>query len=158
MNLNKKLIFIIFILLHLQGCFSSIPEQPPCFSDGNEPVSSSERAGALTIAKCCLTEQDCIDRFSEALNEEKIQSTPAIIGRFSYCEPLPEVSSSFDDLSDEYGTCVLNVNQNNAECRVGRDCGEGERCCPAYGDDCTDKFGPENESCVLCVEGECDVQ
>ena len=152
-----KFLCVVCTLVCFQSCYSSIPSTPPCFSDGNEPQSDPTREGATTIAKCCLSNQDCVDRFNAALSEGVLKSTNLIIKRFSYCEPLAEEVATFEDLTDEYGTCILNARDNNSECRIGIDCPGSDRCCPATGAQCNEKFGDDINNCTLCVEGECDV-
>lgn len=154
-TINKLFVFV-FTLFSAYSCYSSLPEKPPCFSDGNEPFNDPENAGATIIKKCCLSEDDCIARFNEAVNDNTLNVTTRIISRFSICEPLEEQMSEFEDLSDVHGTCILNITEKNSECRTGLDCTPG-RCCPAYGEKCNEKFGADINSCTICVEDDCDV-
>ena len=144
----------------LNSCYSSLPKEPPCFSDGNELTINAEKQGAIVVERCCLTEADCRVRFNEATEDNTLRVTQHIIDRFSICESLEEKTfESFDDLTQEYGTCVLNIHNGNSECRVGADCGIGSRCCPASEEKCWTKFGEDINSCTICVdaEEECDV-
>ena len=157
---KANIFFILVSFLCLNSCYSSLPKEPPCFSDGNDLTISAEKQGAIIVERCCLTADDCRVRFNEAAEDNTLIVTQSIIDRFSICGSLNEETlESFDDLTQEYGTCVLDVHNGNSECRVGADCGIGSRCCPVSGDKCRTKFGEDISSCTICVDGgeECDV-
>ena len=154
-----KVCSLFLSVCFLEACYSSIPAPPPCFSDGNEiTLNDAERSGAASISQCCTEDTHCIERFSEPLNGGGALATDDIIKRFSYCEKQFSENeiSEYEDLSREYGTCVLGVTNENSECRIGM---SGMRCCSATGDPCREKFGEDVFSCTILVpaESQCDV-
>ncbi len=130
----------------LSACYPDDPPRPPCFEDGVNVTRDEARGGAYTVPRCCAVGGDaseCVARFSVGVERGELSATPELISAFSVCEPLE---------GNDLGRCVLNLTEENAECRVGRDCPSGFSCCPREGDSCEEMSAPR---CALCVEGGC---
>lgn len=156
--MRSNIIFLgLSLILLCQSCYPTIPTKPPCFEDGTPLEQRDAPDGPLIVKRCCLTADDCIERFTILKEEGTLKATLPLINRFAQCEGLSDddLSGQFEDLNQEYGTCVLNLTSNNAQCRIGSDCSTSERCCPQSGDLCKEQFEDDSViSCTLCQEVE----